>query len=88
MIHLNGPENHEKLKERSEQFARMSTDSTAGCMYTIIVDKGSVSVGKVTVSINHVNFDFWKLSSFPCLNFVDITLYPLSRSLSVQGLRF
>jgi len=40
---------------------------------------------------NMVNSHLWKLSSLQiqgCLNFLGITLYPLSRPLSVQGLLF
>ena len=36
MIHLNGPENHERLERRHEEYVRMSIDPIAGCMYTII----------------------------------------------------
>ena len=40
------------------------------------------------VSVNHVNIHLWKLSSVRCLNSVAPTQEPLSRPLSVQGLRF
>ncbi len=45
MIHLNGPENHERLERRHEEYVRMSIDPIAGCMYTITVHSGSVPVG-------------------------------------------
>ena len=40
------------------------------------------------ISFNHVNRHLWKLSSLWCLNSVAPTQEPLSRPLSVQGLRF
>ncbi len=40
------------------------------------------------ISVNHVNRHLWKLSSVRCLNSVAPTQEPLSRPLSVQGLRF
>ena len=40
------------------------------------------------IPANHVNIHLWKLSSVRCLNFVAPTQEPLSRLLSVQGLRF
>ena len=39
-------------------------------------------------TVNHVNRHLWKLSSVRCLNSVAPTQEPLSRPLSVQGLRF
>jgi len=41
---------------------------------------------KVMVSVNHVTDTFGSYHPQGCLNFVGITLYPLSRPLSVQGL--
>ncbi len=40
------------------------------------------------ISVDHVNRHLWKLSSVRCLNFMAPTQEPLSRPLSVQGLRF
>ncbi len=40
------------------------------------------------ISVKHVNRHLWKLSSVRCLNFLAPTQEPLSRPLSVQGLRF
>lgn len=47
MIHLNGPESEEKLVKRHQLFLKMSIDSSAGCMFTITIDNGAMSVGNV-----------------------------------------
>ncbi len=51
-------------------------------------ERSKMSGIKVMISVNHVNRHLWKLSSVRCLNFVAPTQEPLSRPLSVQGLRF
>ncbi len=43
---------------------------------------------KVMISVNHANIHLWKLSSVRSLNSMALTLKPISRSLSVQGLLF
>lgn len=47
MVHLNGPESEERLKRRHELFLTMSSDQSAGCMYTITVGAGSSPAGNV-----------------------------------------
>jgi RimJ/RimL family protein N-acetyltransferase len=47
MVHLNGPESEEKLRERHKKFLAMSADSGAGCMYTITIGPENVAVGNV-----------------------------------------
>ena len=47
MVHLNGPESAEKLRERHKKFLAMSADPHAGCMYTITVGPEKVAAGNV-----------------------------------------
>ena len=47
MVHLNGPESAEKLRERHKKFLAMSADPRAGCMYTITIGKENAAVGNV-----------------------------------------
>jgi hypothetical protein len=37
MVHLNGPENPEALRKRHEKFLALSSDPSAGCMFTITI---------------------------------------------------
>ncbi len=47
MVHLNGPETVEQLRERHKRFLGMSADPRAGCMYTITVGPKNVAAGNV-----------------------------------------
>ena len=47
MVHLNGPESAEKLRERHKMFLAMSADQHAGCMYTITLGLENAPVGNV-----------------------------------------
>ena len=47
MVHLNGPESHEKLQERHKKYVAMSADQHAGCMYTITRGPENARVGHV-----------------------------------------
>ena len=38
MVHLNGPESLEKIRDRHRRYVAMSAYPQAGCMYTIMVD--------------------------------------------------
>ena len=43
MVHLNGPESLEKLRERHKKLVAMSADPRAGCMYTITIGPGNAA---------------------------------------------
>jgi RimJ/RimL family protein N-acetyltransferase len=45
MVHLNGPENPEKIRERHARYVNLSADRRTGCMFTVLV--GGVSAGNV-----------------------------------------
>jgi RimJ/RimL family protein N-acetyltransferase len=45
MVHLNGPESSEKIRERHTKYVKMSADQRAGCMFTIMV--GTNAAGNV-----------------------------------------
>lgn len=47
MVHLNGPESLERISRRHRAYVRMSSDRSAGCMYTIITGPEKHSVGNV-----------------------------------------
>jgi RimJ/RimL family protein N-acetyltransferase len=45
MVHLNGPESPEKVRERHAKYVTMSTDQRKGCMFTVMV--GTAAAGNV-----------------------------------------
>jgi RimJ/RimL family protein N-acetyltransferase len=47
MVHLGGPENEEKLRERHERYVTLSTTPATGCMFVITVGPEEVSAGTV-----------------------------------------
>ena len=47
MVHLNGPESPEKLRERHKRFIAMSADPSAGCMFTITIGSENAPAGNI-----------------------------------------
>lgn len=47
MVHLNGPESAEKIRERHRKYVAMSEDQRDGCMYTITVGPEKSPAGNV-----------------------------------------
>ena len=47
MVHLNGPESPETLRNRHKLFLTLSADPSAGCMYTITLGLEDAPVGNV-----------------------------------------
>jgi RimJ/RimL family protein N-acetyltransferase len=47
MVHLNGPESPEALRKRHEKFLALSSDPTAGCMFTITIGSENAPAGSV-----------------------------------------
>jgi RimJ/RimL family protein N-acetyltransferase len=47
MVHLNGPEGPEALRRRHEKFLALSSDPSAGCMFTITVGPENTPAGSV-----------------------------------------
>jgi RimJ/RimL family protein N-acetyltransferase len=47
MVHLNGPETMEKVRERHRRYVAMSADKRAGCMYTIMTGLEGAAAGNV-----------------------------------------
>jgi RimJ/RimL family protein N-acetyltransferase len=45
MVHLNGPESQEKIRERHMKYVKMSADQRTGCMFTVMV--GTAPAGHV-----------------------------------------
>ena len=47
MVHLNGAESPETLRKRHEKFLALSSDPSAGCMFTIIIGSENAPAGSV-----------------------------------------
>jgi RimJ/RimL family protein N-acetyltransferase len=47
MVHLNGPESPEALRKRHEKFLALSSDPSAGCMFTIAIGSENAPAGNV-----------------------------------------
>jgi RimJ/RimL family protein N-acetyltransferase len=45
MVHLNGPERPEKIRERHMKYVTMSADQRTGCMFTVMV--GTAAAGNI-----------------------------------------
>ena len=45
MVHLNGPESPEKIRDRHRRYVALSMDRRTGCMFTVMV--GTAAVGNV-----------------------------------------